>query len=114
MSSSSGVGFSKSVAAFVDEAGKEASARRGRLRQVVSFATEFYRGLLHAQAGAALRDDDELAGLLRQAIERNPHDTTPTAARLDRCLEAAEQIDRNANQSTLIETWLDDLARGET
>jgi hypothetical protein len=30
--------------------------------------------------------------------------------RLSRCLEAAEQVDRNANQTTLIECWLDDLA----
>jgi primosomal protein N'' len=34
------------------------------------------------------------------------------AARLDRCLEALEQIDRNANQATLIEAWLDSLAAG--
>jgi hypothetical protein len=36
-----------------------------------------------------------------------------TALRLDRCLDAAAQIDRNANQSTLVECWLDDLARGD-
>jgi hypothetical protein len=35
-----------------------------------------------------------------------------TATRLERCLAAAAQIDRNANQSTLIECWLDDLAAG--
>ncbi len=49
-------------------------------------------------------------GLIRQALDNRPGDTPTTATRLDRCLEAAEQIDRNANQTTLIETWLDDLA----
>jgi hypothetical protein len=29
---------------------------------------------------------------------------------LDRCLEAEQQLDRNANQATLLECWLDDLA----
>ena len=43
--------LAQTVAAFVDEAGKEASARRARLRQVVAFAAEFYRQLLHAQCG---------------------------------------------------------------
>ncbi len=102
--------FSKTVSAFVDEAGKEASARRARLRQVVGFAAEFYRGLLHAQSGAARSSAAELSPLIQQALDNRPGDTSATATRLDRCLEAAEQIDRNANQSTLIETWLDDLA----
>lgn len=104
------VRFSKAVSAFVDEAGKEASARRGRLRQVVGFAAEFYRRLLHAQSGAPPAEDDELSRHVRQAIGHRGGDATTTAARLDRCLEAAEQIDRNANQTTLIEAWLDDLA----
>lgn len=80
------------VAAFIDEAGKDAPARRARFRQVVGFAAEFYRQLLHAQCGTA--DDPQ-----------------STALRLDRCLDAIAQIDRNANQSTLIECWLDDLTK---
>lgn len=103
------VRFSRAVSAFVDEAGKEASARRARLRQVVGLAADFYRRLLHAQSGAAPPDDD-LSPFIREAMKRQPADATTTATRLDRSLEAAEQIDRNANQTTLIETWLDDLA----
>ena len=103
------VRFSRTVSAFVDEAGKEASARRARLRQVVGLAADFYRRLLHAQSGTAPPDDD-LSPFIREAMKRQPADATTTAARLDRSLEAAEQIDRNANQTTLIETWLDDLA----
>ena len=53
---------------------------------------------------------DELSPLIQQALDNRPGHTPATATRLDRCLEAAEQIDRNANQTTLIETWLDDLA----
>ena len=54
------VRLAQTVAAFVDEAGKEASARRARFRQVVAFAAEFYRQLLHAQCGTPLSADREL------------------------------------------------------
>ncbi len=105
------VELAKTVAAFVDEAGKEASARRARLRQVVAFATEFYRQLLHAQCGVSVSEDRELQSHVGRAVERGLGDSELSAARLDRCLDAAAQIDRNANQSTLIECWLDDLGR---
>jgi DNA polymerase-3 subunit delta' len=105
------VELAKAVAAFVDEAGKEASARRARLRQVVAFAAEFYRQLLHAQCGVSVSEDTELQSHVGRAVERGLGDGELSAARLDRCLDAAAQIDRNANQSTLIECWLDDLSR---
>ncbi len=105
------VPLSRAVSSFVDEAGKEAPARRARFRQVVAFAAEFYRQLLRAQAGAAQTDDAELDRVVRNVLSTQPISEEATATRLERCLEAAEQINRNANQTTLIETWLDDLAR---
>ena len=54
-------------------------------------------------------DDADLRALIEKALERS-RDADGVAARLDRCLDAAEQIDRNANQTTLIEAWLDGLA----
>lgn len=104
------VGLAQTVSAFVDEAGKEASARRARLRQVVAFAADFYRHLLLAKSGAQASEDADLQRFLEEAIRRWPHDAETAADCLDRCLEAAGQIDRNANQTTLIEAWLDDLA----
>ena len=53
-------GLARTVAAFVDEAGKEPSARRARFRQIVAFAAEFYRQLLHSQCGVSLSEDLEL------------------------------------------------------
>jgi DNA polymerase-3 subunit delta' len=105
------VAVAQTVAQFVDGAGKEASARRARLRQVVAFAAEFYRQLLHAQSGISLSADQEMQAHVGQAIQRGFDNPGLSAARLDRCLDAAAQIDRNANQSTLIECWLDDLGR---
>jgi DNA polymerase III subunit delta' len=103
-------GLARTVASFVDEAGKEPSARRARFRQIVAFAAEFYRQLLHAQCGVSVSEDLELRKQVNAAIQRGLGEREPSAERLDRCLDAAAQIDRNANQSTLIECWLDDLS----
>ena len=54
--------------------------------------------------------DPELGRFVEQATRCQPEAPDKAAACLDRCLQAAEQIDRNANQATLIECWLDDLA----
>jgi len=104
----------RDVAAFVEEAGKQPAARRRRLRQLVGFAADFYRQLLRAEADAGPPADAELSTYVSQAVRSSSADFEQTAARLQRCLDAGEQIDRNANQSTLIEAWLDDLARGES
>jgi DNA polymerase III subunit delta' len=99
----------QAVSAFVDAAGKEPAARRRRLRQIVAFAVEFYRQLMHVQCGKAGSQDVELQRFVQQAVETGRADPERTAVRVDRCLDAAAHIDRNANQSTLIECWADDL-----
>ena len=78
------------VSKFVDEAGREAPMRRARLRHVIGFAIEFYR-----------------ARLIQ--LCNDPDASEQVASRLERSLDALGQIDRNANQTTLIECWLDDL-----
>ncbi|MBN2581102.1 MAG: DNA polymerase III subunit [Pirellulales bacterium] len=85
--------LAQNVARFVEGAGKEASARRQRLHIIVRFATDFYRKRLRTEAAAQQAPDPDR-----------------TARRLDCCLETDQQIDRNANQATLIEAWLDTLA----
>lgn len=81
---------SKMVSKFVDEAGREAPARRARLRHVIRFAIEFYRARLIE-------------------LSTDPDAAEQVALRLERSLDALEQINRNANQTTLIECWVDDL-----
>ncbi|MEN6458121.1 MAG: DNA polymerase III subunit [Thermoguttaceae bacterium] len=105
------VRLAQHVAAFVDGAGKEASARRVRLRQVIAFAADFYRQLMLAQSGGGASMDEELQQRVVQALEHGQTNTEAALARLDRCLDATAEIDRNANQATLIECWVDDLAR---
>ncbi len=104
------VGLAKEVAAFVDDAGKEAPARRARFRQVVTFAADFYRRLVHSRSAAPITMEPELQAVFEAAAARFQGDAIVAACCLERCLDTLGQIDRNANQATLIEAWLDDLA----
>ena len=106
----SAVRMAQSVNEFVAEAGKEAAARRDRLRQVVGVGLEFHRQLLRELSGA----DCEQAGLpgdvIRTAASNWRGDWETAAACVDRCLDALAYVDRNANLVTLVECWLDDLS----
>ena len=99
------------VSALVDAAGKEAPRRRARLNQIVRFTSDFYRGMMRQLAGAEVQGDAALQSAIVQATATFPGDAETAVACLARCLEATQQISRNANQSTLIECWLDDLER---
>ncbi|MBN2216696.1 MAG: DNA polymerase III subunit delta' [Pirellulales bacterium] len=99
------------VSAFVDEAGREASARRERLRLAALFAAQFHRAWLMARQGVEPPEDAILAQSVKTAMQGLPFDDAALVACVERCLDALEQIDRNANQATLIECWMDDLDR---
>jgi hypothetical protein len=85
------------VQAFVDDAGKEALLKRDRLRTVVGLAVEYYRGQLRDQSDAS--------------ATKGPHEEV--VQRLDACLNALEQVDRNANLGLVIQNWCEELAGGE-
>jgi DNA polymerase-3 subunit delta' len=104
------VALAKALAEFVEQAGREASARRRRLRQVLAMAAAFYRGLLGRLTGATPTNDPELDRAVEQGVANGQGHMDEAAASLDRTLEVADQVDRNANQSTLIEAWADALA----
>ncbi|NLE37557.1 MAG: DNA polymerase III subunit delta' [Pirellulaceae bacterium] len=106
-----GLRVASAVSAFVDEAGRDAPPRRARLRLIVGFAAEFYRRWLLVREGAEPPSDATLARAIRQAVNGPVRTEGSIAACAERCLDALEQIDRNANQTTLIECWIDDLDR---
>jgi DNA polymerase-3 subunit delta' len=83
------VRMARSVQAFVDEAGKEASKRRDRLRIVIHFAVDYFRTQLR-ESGAARPD----------AIIHA----------LDACLRSLEHVDRNANLGLVVQNWCEELA----
>jgi DNA polymerase-3 subunit delta' len=84
------VRLTRDVEEFVNDAGKEADARRQRMRQLFS---AFSRSL---------------SSRLSDIIDESAIEATLEA--IDRSLDAEEQIARNANQSTLIGAWIDDLS----
>ncbi len=108
------VSLAKSVNAFVEAAGKEAPPRRERARLVIGFAADFYRQLVYRQANLKTSNDATLMQHVEAAFRAGQTDQELAANRAERCLEAISHVDRNANQSTLIEAWLDDLRSGRT
>jgi DNA polymerase-3 subunit delta' len=104
------VELARDVVEFVKGATKGDALPRQRMRQVIGFAAEYYRQLARAASGAAVAGDDELRRAVESAANHAPGGTDAAAACLDRCLEALEHIDANANQATLLECWIDDLA----
>jgi DNA polymerase-3 subunit delta' len=83
----------KELSGIVDAAGKDNRAKRDRMRSIFGIAAEHYRNRVLEEA------------------------SQPVQAKLDdplkcwnRCLQAIEQVERNANQAGLIEAWVADLA----
>ncbi|MCE9551963.1 MAG: DNA polymerase III subunit delta' [Planctomycetes bacterium] len=110
------VALATRTVAFVEEVGKEAVERRARLRLVIEFGVDFFRGLMRrlsgSQASADSHGDDQLPVAVERALgSAAPWTDEQAAESLDRCLEALSQLDRNVHLSTLIECWMDDLAQ---
>jgi len=97
------VRLAKELVAFVNQAGKEADVRRQRLRSLLQMVAGHFRQLLRAACNA-------IDAPLPELLEFGSAAQNCALAVLDRCLEAELQLDRNANQATLLECWLDDLA----
>lgn len=94
------VAVTRSLTARVDAAGKEASKRRDALRDTFSIAIQTYRQTLRQKAADASVANDQTTG---EVIRR-----------MDRCVRAIREVDRSANQSTLIECFASDLADAVT
>jgi DNA polymerase-3 subunit delta' len=86
------VHLGKIVHQYAESAGKEASAKRDALIAVLSLVARHYRRNLRADPASP-----EMPRIL---------------ARIDRCLDAEYQVDRNVHLQTVIQSWADDLARG--
>lgn len=100
------VRLASELVAFVNQAGKEADLRRQRLRSLIQMVANNFRQVLRS----ACSGDVSTSSLHPVCNELGPAAQDCALAILDRCLEAELQLDRNANQATLLECWLDDLA----
>ncbi len=84
------------ISDFVSDAGSEAESRRQRMRAVFDTTIRHLSDHLRANAADA---------------RVNPSQVNRVLEALDRCQQAEEELDRNANQATLLECWVDDLTR---
>lgn len=83
------IAIKRVITQYVDDAGKEASQRRSAMRDVFHIAIQYFRN--------QIRQNPERAG-------------TDILARLDRSVRALREVDRSANQTTLIECYAADIA----
>lgn len=110
------VRIARSVAAFVDAAGKETAQKRVRIGLAIEAAMDFYRGILATCVDpdsplVVTTEDPEFSTAIRNAAGRFQSGDEGAMACLDRCQAALTHIERNANVATLTECWLDDLSR---
>jgi DNA polymerase-3 subunit delta' len=106
----SSVALAQGTITFVDEAGKDAPPRRARLRLAIGFAADFFRQLVRRISGLEPEGDAELIAAVEAAARHAAWDFESASDAVERCLQAASEVDRNANQHTLIEAWLDEIA----
>ena len=83
------------IHSHIEQAGKEPTKRRAAMRDVFSFAVEYYRQQLRRDASERLSASRSLN-------------------RLDRSIRALRETDRSANQASLIECYSADIAAATT
>ena len=87
------VALKRIITEHVESAGKDASKRRDAMRDVFAIAIQYYRRQMRSDADVV---------------------SPKTLLRLDRSVRAVREVDRMANQSTLIECYASDIAGGLT
>lgn len=97
--------LAKAVGAISDAAGKETILRRPRTKILLKVTADFYRNLAICIQGGQPTTDAEMRNALNARLLHWPGGLAAAIECWDRCLEAIAQVDRNANQSTLLEAW---------
>lgn len=106
-----GARIAKLLLAFADDAGKEAPARRERLRGAIGLTVEYFRQVARILVGGPTAEDPELQQAAEQTVRRQPLDAEVCAAVIERCLAAIDHIDRNVHPTTLCDSLGDDVER---
>ena len=79
------VELSRTMAGFVDEAGKDAPSRRERMNQLIEFSVEFYRQLMRDFSGMPVEGDE----ILQRAVAAAHRDWPGNAESAAACLDAS-------------------------
>ena len=89
------VEVAKAVMRFVEAAGKDAPLKRARLKLIAQWGMSYFR--------IAMRDG--------AADASGPLDCEQAADLAERCMDVVQHVDANANLTSVVEAWIDDLAR---
>lgn len=99
-----GVDACREVTAIVEAAGKEAAARRPRLRLTMELAIDFFRAALRRAATGEVPLDAVLARGVEAWLAAGGSGEL-AEAHLGHTFDALESIDRNANLTMLVDAW---------
>jgi hypothetical protein len=77
----------------------------------MELAVSFFRHCMRRASAAPASEAPDLTEAVQSATSRRAARVEIYAAQLQRTLEAVGHVDRNINQATLLECWLDDLQR---
>ena len=98
------------VSNYVEADGsKEAATRRGRTREAIRLALDFYQQLMRRQLGIEVQGDSLLREVIEKRVEHDTPDAEHLAGRLEICLAAETDILRNMNVANIIPAWLEEL-----
>jgi DNA polymerase-3 subunit delta' len=103
--------LTKQISQFIDSAGKDAPARRARSRALLLTLVSLYRHTMRELAGVRLPRDRATEQFVGQAVQTFRAGPALLLPCLERCLEAIQQVDANANLATLTACWVDDLSQ---
>lgn len=103
--------FYETAGSFVDNVGKDAPAKRDRLRVIAELGTQFFRQVMLKLGGHDSPCDTTMEKHVATCISRWSGDIETAVNCIERCVDFRGEIAANANQALLIECWLSDLGR---
>lgn len=101
--------FCKSLDDYVKNSGKAASEHRDTLRGLIDLALLFYHQLQRKLVGTEIKGDTTMLNSVEQLAANWNHDVDSVSLCINRCFDAYEQVERNANRTTLIYDWIDQI-----
>lgn len=100
----------KFAAEFVEQAGKEAPAKRKRLLETLGIAEEFFACTLRSSSGLHDDVDPPLRAAVDTLLRRRPPGDEAIATCLERTIAARGHVEANASPQNVLDAWLDDVA----
>jgi len=105
-------GLTEMILAYVQQAGREAAARRRRLLDVFGWAMALYRQAMRTAVGASGdQEPTRLAAAASKLCTDRQLGPEQTIALIERCLAASDHVGRNVHPTTLVEAWAEDVYR---